>query len=44
MRLAAHLIVPDSDDIKDRTIGREEGVEGEAEVWFSNLFREVGEV
>lgn len=44
MRLASHLVVSESDDIKDGTIGCEESIEREAEVWFLNLFGEVGQV
>ncbi len=44
MRLASHLVIPKSDDIKDRAIGCEECVEGEAEVRLLDLFGEVGQV
>lgn len=44
MRLASHLVIPKSDDIKNRAIGCEESIEREAEVRFSDLFREVGQV
>lgn len=44
MRLASHLVIPKSDDIKDRTIGCEESIEAEAEVTFLDLFGEVGQV
>lgn len=44
MRLASHLVVPESDDIKDRAIGCKESIEGEAEVKFLDLFGEVGQV
>ena len=44
MRLASHLVIPKSDDIKDRAVGCEESIEGEAEVRFPDLLREVGQV
>lgn len=44
VRLASHLVVPKSDDVEDRAVGREEGVEGEAEVGFLDLFGEIGQV
>lgn len=44
MRLASHLVVAKSDDIKDRAISCKEGIEGEAQVRFLDLFREVGQV
>ena len=44
MRLASHLVVPQGDDIKNWAVACEEGVEGEAEVSFPDLFGEVGQV
>lgn len=44
MRLASHLTILECDDIQDRAIGREEGVEGKAKIRFLKLFREVLEV
>ena len=44
MRLAPHLVIPKSDDIKDRAIGCEERIEGEAEVRLLDLFGEIGQV
>ena len=44
MRLASHLVIPKSHDIKDRAVGREESVKGQSEVIFLHLFGKVGEV
>ena len=44
MRLASHLVVPKGDDVEDGAVGREEGVEGEAEVGFLYFFGEIGQV
>lgn len=44
MRLASHLVISKSNDIEDRAVGREEGVEGEAEIRFPYLFGEIGQV
>ena len=44
MRLASHLVVPKSDNVKDRAVGREDSVEGEAKVRFANLLGEVRQI
>ena len=44
MRLASHLVIPKSDNVKDRAIGCEESVEGEAKVSFPNLLGEVCQI
>ena len=44
MRLASHLVVSESDDIKDGTVGCEESVERESKVWFLDLLGEVGQI
>ncbi len=44
MRLASHLVIPKSDNIKDWAIGCEESIEGKAEVRLLDLFGEVGQV
>lgn len=44
MRLASHLFIPKSDDIKDGAVACEESVKGEAEVRFPDLFGEIGQV
>ena len=44
MRLASHLVVPKSNDIKDWAIGCEESVEGEAEVRLFDLLGEVRQI
>ena len=44
VRLASHLVIPKSHDIKDRAVGREESVKGQSEVIFLHLFGKVGEV
>ena len=44
MRLASHLVIPKSNDIKDWAVGCEESVEGEAEVRLSNFLGEIGQI
>lgn len=44
MRLASHLVVPESDDIKNGPIGCEESVERKAEIGLLDFFGEVGQV
>lgn len=44
MRLASHLVIPKSNDVKDRAIGCEESVEGEAKVRLPDLLREVCQI
>ena len=44
MRLSAHLVVPDGDDIEHGAVGREEGVEREAEICFLDFLGEVREI
>ena len=44
MRLASHLVVPKSNDIKDWAIGCKKIVEGEAEVRLFDLLGEVGQI
>ena len=44
MRLASHLVVPKSNDIKDWAVGCEESVEGETEVRLFDLLGEVRQI
>lgn len=44
VRLSAHLVVSYRVDVEDGAVGREEGVEGEAEVGLGELFGEIGNV
>lgn len=44
MRLASHLIIPKSNDIKNWAIGCEESVEGEAEVRLFDFLGEIGQI
>ena len=44
MRLASHLVISQSDDIKDWPIGCKQGIEGKAEIRLWDLFRKIGQV
>lgn len=44
MGLSSHLTILDSDDIKDRAIGREKGVERKAEIRFCEFLGQIFQV
>lgn len=44
MCLSTHLVAPHGNDIENRAIAREQGVERKPQVGFVKLFRKIGQV